>query len=124
MGEVARPGRGGGSGKSAHGAQPLTRADTGAMADGNQDDTTARARPRAIPETAVERTCKVVSEAALAILLVLTTLDIVTRALFNFSFEVSDEVGGYMLVVITFFSLAVCHVNGTFHEVEFVQARL
>jgi TRAP-type C4-dicarboxylate transport system permease small subunit len=29
-----------------------------------------------------------------------------------------------MLVVITFFSLAVCHTNGNFHEVEFVQTRL
>ena len=57
-------------------------------------------------------------------MLVLTVVDIATRALFNFSFEVSDEVGGYMLVVITFLSLAVCHVNRSFHEVEFVQARL
>jgi TRAP-type C4-dicarboxylate transport system permease small subunit len=37
---------------------------------------------------------------------------------------VSDEVGGYMLVVICFVSLSACHVNGSFHEVEFVQARL
>jgi TRAP-type C4-dicarboxylate transport system permease small subunit len=93
------------------------------MADGNDADTPARIR-RTIPETVVERSCKLLSEAALVILLVLTVLDIVTRALFNHSFEVSDEVGGYMLVVITFLSLAVCHVNGSFHEVEFVQARL
>ena len=29
-----------------------------------------------------------------------------------------------MLVVIAFVSLSACHVNGSFHEVEFVQARL
>ena len=57
-------------------------------------------------------------------MLVLVAVDIVTRALFNFSFEVSDEVGGYMLVVICFLSLSACHANGSFHEVEFVQAQL
>jgi TRAP-type transport system small permease protein len=81
-------------------------------------------RLRALPEGPVEWTCKVACEAALVVMLVLVAVDIVTRSLFNFSFEVSDEVGGYMLVVISFVSLSACHVNGSFHEVEFVQARL
>lgn len=81
-------------------------------------------RGRDIPESAVERTCKFLSEVALIVMLVLVGLDIMTRSIFNFSFEVSDEVGGYMLVALAFFSLAVCHVHGSFHEVEFVQARL
>ena len=38
-------------------------------------------------------------------MLVLIAVDIVTRSLFNFSLEVSDEVGGYMLVAIAFLSL-------------------
>jgi TRAP-type C4-dicarboxylate transport system permease small subunit len=58
------------------------------------------------------------------VMLVLIAVDIVTRSFFNFSFEVSDEVGGYMLVVICFLSLSPCQVNGSFHQVEFVQARL
>jgi TRAP-type transport system small permease protein len=81
-------------------------------------------RSRALPEGPVEWTCKIASEAALVVMLVLIAVDIVTRSLFNFSFEVSDEVGGYMLVAIAFLSLSACHVNGSFHEVEFVQARL
>jgi TRAP-type C4-dicarboxylate transport system permease small subunit len=81
-------------------------------------------RSRALPEGPIEWTCKVASELALIVMLVLIAVDIVTRWVFNFSFEVSDEVGGYMLVVITFVSLSACHVNGSFHEVEFVQARL
>jgi TRAP-type transport system small permease protein len=81
-------------------------------------------RSRALPEGPVEWTCKVASEVALVVMLVLIAVDIVTRSLFNFSFEVSDEVGGYMLVAIAFLSLSACHVNGSFHEVEFVQARL
>src|SRR5262245_53612131 len=81
-------------------------------------------RSRALPEGPVEWTCKIASEIALVVMLVLIAVDIITRALFNFSFEVSDEVGGYMLVVITFMSLSACHVHGSFHQVEFVQARL
>jgi TRAP-type C4-dicarboxylate transport system permease small subunit len=83
-----------------------------------------RVRPHIISESWVEWTCKVLSEAALLTMLVLIAVDIVTRSVFHFSFEVSDEIGGYMLVAITFFSLAVCHIHGSFHEVEFVQARL
>ena len=81
-------------------------------------------RALTLPEGPVEWTCKVASEAALVVMLVLIAVDIVSRALFNFSFEVSDEVGGYMLVVISFLSLSACHVHGSFHQVEFVQARL
>jgi TRAP-type transport system small permease protein len=62
--------------------------------------------------------------AALVVMLGAIGTDIVTRSVFNFSFEISDELGGYMLVVITFVSLPVCQVNDSFHHVEFVQARL
>ena len=93
-----------------------------------EEDAGARApnqrRLRGLAEGPVEWTCKVASEAALLVMLALITVDIVTRSVFNFSFEVSDEVGGYMLVVIAFLSLSACHVNQSFHEVEFVQARL
>jgi TRAP-type C4-dicarboxylate transport system permease small subunit len=72
----------------------------------------------------VERTCTVLSGLALVALLVLVAVDIVTRWAFNFSFEVSDELGAYMLVAIAFLSLPVSHINGAFHRVEFVQSRL
>jgi TRAP-type C4-dicarboxylate transport system permease small subunit len=81
-------------------------------------------RARVLPEGPIEWTCRFLSVIALVTMLVLIAIDIVTRWLFNFSFEVSDEVGGYMLVVITFLSLSACHVNRSFHEVEFVQAQL
>jgi TRAP-type C4-dicarboxylate transport system permease small subunit len=77
-----------------------------------------------IPETIVERTCKLLSEIALMVMLVLVAVDIVTRSVFNFSYEVSDEVSAYMLVAIAFLSLSVCQVHGSFHQVELVQARL
>jgi TRAP-type C4-dicarboxylate transport system permease small subunit len=77
-----------------------------------------------VGEGPVERICKWASEAALIIMLVVIGADIFTRYVLNFSFEVADELGGYMLVVMTFVSLSVCQANGAFHQVELVQARL
>ena len=75
-------------------------------------------------EGVVEKTCKYLSALALMVLLVVVGVDVVTRWGFNFSYEVSDEVAAYMLVAIAFLSLPVSHINGAFHRVEFVQARL
>jgi TRAP-type C4-dicarboxylate transport system permease small subunit len=79
---------------------------------------------RRLPETIVERACKLACVAALVVMLVVIGTDIVTRSLFNFSFEISDELGGYMLVVMTFVSLPVCQISDSFHHVELVQSRL
>jgi TRAP-type transport system small permease protein len=79
---------------------------------------------RVIGESILERLCKLVCVAALTVMLLVIGLDILTRSLFNFSFEISDEVGGYMLVTISFLSLPICQVNDSFHHVEFVQQRL
>ena len=117
------PDGGRGARQSARGARPLTMRNAG----------DAGCRPTALPashpeppvgEGPVERLCKWASEAALIIMLVVIGADIFTRYLLNFSFEVADELGGYMLVVMTFVSLSVCQVNGAFHQVELVQARL
>ena len=77
-----------------------------------------------LKESIVERACKFACVAALTVMLVVIGVDILTRSLFNFSFEISDELGGYMLVVITFVSLPVCQISGSFHHVELVQSRL
>src|SRR6185503_7498069 len=77
-----------------------------------------------VGEGPIELACKLISEAALIIMLVVIGADIFTRYLLNFSFEVADELGGYMLVVMTFVSLSVCQANSAFHQVELVQARL
>jgi len=75
-------------------------------------------------ESIVERVCKLACVASLVAMLVVIGLDILTRSLLNFSFEISDELGGYMLVVITFVSLSVCQISDSFHHVELVQSRL
>ncbi len=87
-------------------------------------DSSATPAKQAIAETLVERSCKRLCVAALIVMLAVIGTDILTRSLLNFSFEISDELGGYMLVLISFVSLSVCQVNDSFHHVEFVQARL
>jgi TRAP-type C4-dicarboxylate transport system permease small subunit len=77
-----------------------------------------------LPEGPIETLCKWACETALIVMLVVIGTDIFTRWLLNFSFEVSDEIGGYMLAAITFLSLSVCQVNDSFHHVELIQARL
>jgi TRAP-type C4-dicarboxylate transport system permease small subunit len=86
----------------------------------------APVRPSApkLPESIVERACKLACVGALVVMLLVIGVDILTRSLFNYSFEISDELGGYMLVVITFLSLPVCQVHDSFHHVELVQSRL
>ena len=79
---------------------------------------------RGLKESIVERTCKYACAAALLVMLAVIGTDILTRSLLNFSFEISDELGGYMLVVITFVSLPVCQIHDSFHHVELVQSRL
>src|ERR1700730_10169703 len=79
---------------------------------------------RKIGEGPVERLCKLACVVALVVMLVVIGVDIVTRSLFNFSFEISDELGGYMLGVITFVSVPVCQISDSFHHVAPVQSRL
>jgi TRAP-type C4-dicarboxylate transport system permease small subunit len=94
------------------------------MADVGHEATDEPPLDRTNSEGVVERTCKYLSALALMVMLVVIGIDIVTRWGFNFSYEVSDEVAAYMLVAIAFLSLPVSHINGAFHRVEFVQARL
>lgn len=83
-----------------------------------------RPAPFTLPEGPVERSCRVICYGALIIMLAVIAVDIVTRSLFHYSLEISDEIAGYMLVVLAFLSLPVCQVHAGFHEVELLQARL
>jgi len=75
-------------------------------------------------ETLLERLCQRLCELALVASIVMIGAEVISRALFHLSFEVTDEVGGYLLVAISFLSLPVSQVHHGFHHVEFVQARL
>jgi TRAP-type C4-dicarboxylate transport system permease small subunit len=68
------------------------------------------------------------SEALCAILLIamiiLIGAEAMARNAFATSLQVTDEIGGYLLVATTFLSMSVAEAHGAFHRVELVQARL
>jgi TRAP-type C4-dicarboxylate transport system permease small subunit len=74
--------------------------------------------------TWMERGCMLICEIGIVAIAVVVLTEIVTRNLFNFSFEASEELGGYIVVGISFLSLPVCQVYRSYHHVQFVQARL
>ena len=75
-------------------------------------------------EGPVERACLWLCAAGLFVLIVVVAVEVVTRNAMGFSFQVSDELGGYIVVGISFLSLSVCQVNRSYHHVEFLQSRL
>jgi TRAP-type C4-dicarboxylate transport system permease small subunit len=94
------------------------------MAPSEQDHAHGKTSAQRLEESIVERACRLVCVAALVVMLAVIGVDILTRSLFNFSFEISDELGGYLLVVIAFVSLPVCQIGDSFHHVELIQSRL
>ncbi|HYZ22723.1 MAG TPA: TRAP transporter small permease [Rhodopila sp.] len=74
--------------------------------------------------TKLENLCMWVCELAIVAMGAVVILEIITRNLFGFSFEISEELGGYIIVGISFLSLPVCQVYRSYHHVQFVQARL
>ncbi|HEX2939642.1 MAG TPA: TRAP transporter small permease [Rhodopila sp.] len=74
--------------------------------------------------TLLENVCMWVCEIAIVAMGAVVILEIVTRNLFGFSYEMSDELGGYIIVGISFLSLPVCQVYRSYHHVQFIQARL
>lgn len=71
----------------------------------------------------IERTCQFVCNIALAGMVVLIGAEAIAR-MGGKALEMSDEIGGYLLVAVTFLSLAVCQATHTFHHLDLVQARL
>jgi len=94
------------------------------MGQSEQDRAHSSPSRQRLKESIVERVCRLACVVALIAMLVIIGVDILTRSLFNFSFEISDELGGYLLVVIAFISLSVCQISDSFHHVELVQSRL
>lgn len=75
-------------------------------------------------EGPIEKICKVLCAAGIIIMLAVIGEDVVSRSVWNTSLEISDEIGGYMLVAVTFFGLALAKTHGAFHRTDFFQSRL
>ena len=76
------------------------------------------------PFDAIERVSLWLSAICMIGMTVLMLLEVVLRGAFNSTTENSDELVGYLLVGISFLSLALCQSRGAFHRVEMVQMRL
>jgi TRAP-type transport system small permease protein len=74
--------------------------------------------------TLLEKLCMWICEIGIVAMGAIVILEIVTRNLFGFSFEMSEELGGYIIVGIAFLSLPVCQVYRSYHHVQFIQSRL
>ena len=72
----------------------------------------------------IERACALASALALVAMVVIIVTDVVTRNFLGFSFQISDEFGGYLLVAATFMAMPVAAARGAFHQVAFLQMRL
>ena len=77
-----------------------------------------------VREDITEKLCLWACQICMVALIVITASEVAARSLFGFSFGISDEVGGYLVVIITFLSLAVCETGDVYHRVEFLQARI
>jgi TRAP-type C4-dicarboxylate transport system permease small subunit len=68
--------------------------------------------------------CEVVCSLLLLAMIVMIGAEAIARNVFGTSLQVTDEVGGYLLVALTFLSMSIAESQGAFHRVEFVQMRL
>lgn len=74
-------------------------------------------------ESIVERACDLASRVVLVGMVVIIAAEVIAR-LFHYSFEVVDELGGYLFVALTFLSIPVALMGGAIHQVEFVLSKL
>ncbi len=80
--------------------------------------------PDTRPFNLLERVSLWTSAFCLIGMTLLILLEVVLRGVFNSTTEHSDELVGYLLVGVSFLSLALCQSRGAFHRVEMVQMRL
>jgi TRAP-type C4-dicarboxylate transport system permease small subunit len=72
----------------------------------------------------VDTVCEAVCSLFLLAMIVMIGAEAIARNIFGTSLQITDEVGGYLLVALTFLSMSVAESHGGFHRVEFVQMRL
>lgn len=82
----------------------------------------AAGRAAVVPR--LEAACLWLTGACLVAMLLVILVEVVTRSLFRFSFEVVDEMGGYLTVAVSFLALAPAQARKAFHNVALVQNRV
>jgi TRAP-type C4-dicarboxylate transport system permease small subunit len=74
--------------------------------------------------SAIDVACEAVCSLFLLAMIAMIGAEAIARNVFGTSLQVTDEVGGYLLVALTFLSMSVAESHGAFHRVELVQMRL
>ncbi|MBC7438144.1 MAG: TRAP transporter small permease, partial [Bdellovibrionales bacterium] len=74
--------------------------------------------------TLIEHASEAVSSIALVAMIILIGAEAIVRNVFSGSLQITSEIGGYLLVAVTFLSMSVAEAHGGFHRVELVQARM
>ena len=72
----------------------------------------------------IENTSETLCALFLMAMIILIGAEAIARNVFGTSLQVTDEVGGYLLVALTFLSMPVAEAHGAFHRVELVQSKL
>jgi TRAP-type C4-dicarboxylate transport system permease small subunit len=72
----------------------------------------------------IENTSETLCAVFLLTMIILIGAEAVARNVFGTSLQVTDEVGGYLLVALTFLSMPVAEAHGAFHRVELIQSKL
>jgi TRAP-type C4-dicarboxylate transport system permease small subunit len=71
-----------------------------------------------------EWVCSQLAKIALVASMIVIGAEVVMRNIFHYSWEGTDEVGSYLVVAVTFLSLAACQAYGGYHELQTVKMRL
>src|SRR6266851_4717228 len=74
--------------------------------------------------SAIDAVSEAVCNLFLLTMIVMIGAEVIARTVFGTSLQVTDEVGGYLLVALTFLSMSVAESHGAFHRVELIQARV
>lgn len=72
----------------------------------------------------IENASEAICALFLIAMIILIGAEAIARNVFATSLQITDEIGGYLLVAMTFLSMSVAESHGAFHRVELVQARL
>jgi TRAP-type C4-dicarboxylate transport system permease small subunit len=72
----------------------------------------------------LERVCDLLAKLSLVAMMLIISAEVVMRNALHYSWEGTDEVASYLVVAVTFLSLASCQGHKGYHELQIVKARL
>lgn len=75
-------------------------------------------------EGPIERACGFLAKFTLVAMMVIIGAEVLLRNTIHYSWEGTDEVGSYLVVAVTFLSLATCQAYGGYHELQIVKMKL